>query len=870
MAVLEWPTWVTALFAKTPPSNGGVPPRLDTSRRPVLDEVSTNESPAFQHWPLSPYNPDDDLAQRKGLWTYEKMRTDDQVKAALKLKKGSVLSTGWEIQAASDAPEDQDVKEFFEYVLTHFDPLYGSFDDCLEEILSAVDFGFSVTEILYTVYETGPWAGKVGLRTLKTRKPHTFYFAQDAHGNLFPDGVRQGQNKYPIEKFLLYSFQRQFGNWYGLSDLRAAYRPWWAKDNVLRWWLIFLERFGIPITLGKYTSGTRAEDVLALRTALENLQANTTITYPDRYTIDLKEASAQGAIIFERTIDKLDLAIARALLVPSMLGISPQPDIGAYAQARKHFDVFLLILDDIRRDLREDVIQNQLFARLLGINFADRDPPQFEFKPYTEMGTMQLFDAWLKAVSVAAVRPTAEDEDHIRVLTGFPERDTTAVPAVPEPPEPPEEEIPPENPPESSVGVKKTRSFFARYRTALAARKESSLPDFEILDGDPGYGACTKCGFVDETRGGACFGCFLLSGGEKLNLYEVEMLQDYLDENPQHPRQAAMRALLKKVTPRGAVYALSRPPTALERKVNFARVEETLTAVQDKTHAQVRKVLERSREVLAQEVARQGADLTPAYVRSLALKYKGDLVRVVQDFLRRGYVLGQREARDMLAKAVPTFQVRTDVGMPPEKALQFFEQKAFWITGVLRDRLTAEAQNILWNAMKTGESSTETIRKLQDLFVPYLGDPLELDPDKEEQVMPYRLNTILRTNATEAFTEGMKDAVEDQVTSGYVIGWQYSAILDERTTEVCRYLDTLLFRPDSDALAQLTPPNHFNCRALLIPITREEAPVLFATPGEIGKGLTLKATGFSQRDENGAYDFDPSQPRFPKRKDKGE
>ena len=58
----------------------------------------------------SPALPDDGLPG--GYATYRNMLLDPQVKACLTTKKFAVLSQGWAIHAASDAPEDQAVAAF--------------------------------------------------------------------------------------------------------------------------------------------------------------------------------------------------------------------------------------------------------------------------------------------------------------------------------------------------------------------------------------------------------------------------------------------------------------------------------------------------------------------------------------------------------------------------------------------------------------------------------------------------------------------------------------------------------------------------------------------------------------------------------------
>jgi SPP1 gp7 family putative phage head morphogenesis protein len=299
-----------------------------------------------------------------------------------------------------------------------------------------------------------------------------------------------------------------------------------------------------------------------------------------------------------------------------------------------------------------------------------------------------------------------------------------------------------------------------------------------------------------------------------------------------------------KVPLKKEIYARTREPTAYEAKVDFARVEQGQDALQAEGKARLMEVLERMREALLGVVGKrlEAGELTPTWVRNLDLKFKGELQRVAREILGEGYRLGSREVRRMLQEK--RLQIRLVPGLPPEKALAFFEQKAFYITGVLKDRLLNGARNVLYNGIKNGTPSTDVIRELKELFDEYLGDPTAIAPGKEEQAQPYRLETILRTNVNEAYNEGLKDGVDEEVDSGFVIGFLYSAIIDGRQTEVCDFLDGKVLRPDTEDTNALTPSNHFNCRSILIPVTKDEGPVTFITAAQIGRALGLKPKGF--------------------------
>src|SRR5207247_8843565 len=109
-----------------------------------------------------------------------------------------------------------------------------------------------------------------------------------------------------------------------------------------------------------------------------------------------------------------------------------------------------------------------------------------------------------------------------------------------------------------------------------------------------------------------------------------------------------------------------------------------------------------------------------------------------------------------------------------------------------------------------------------------------------------RLETILRTNATESFNIGRLVTARNPAIRDFIRGMEYSAVIDSRTTEICRYLDGKVIPLDESELDRLAPPNHFSCRSILVPVTLDmqvNADDLI-TPSELGRAEELIPPGF--------------------------
>lgn len=79
-----------------------------------------------------------------------------------------------------------------------------------------------------------------------------------------------------------------------------------------------------------------------------------------------------------------------------------------------------------------------------------------------------------------------------------------------------------------------------------------------------------------------------------------------------------------------------------------------------------------------------------------------------------------------------------------------------------------------------------------------------------------RAQAIARTESTRAFNTGV---LYEGLNTELADGFRYDAVLDEKTTDICRARDGK-FIPihDTEKLAENTPPLHVNCRSMLVPV----------------------------------------------------
>src|SRR3990167_4398563 len=411
------------------------PPTVKEPSRKLLQtpEAFVDPSRLVTGWKQSAYNPSW-LVTRKGLQIYDQMKRDEQVKAALKFKKDSVLSSGWEVTSPGDEDEDWEVSRF---VRDTFDQFPGGWNAVLVNVMSALDFGYSACEKIYEEKEQGEWKGKLVLNRVQPLKPHFIDFVSDEFGVLQAieqQNVGREAGLMPPAKFVIYTHAAEFGNYYGVSDLEAAYRPWWVKDNSYKWLAVSLERYGMAPLFAMYNpnsyTGTMVDE---LKKVVKGIQNATMGVIPRAMATDLEMWSQNldkgSGDLFLKALERFDQHIARALLVPSMIGMSAdEGKTGSLARSESHQDSFMQVVSQLQIDLAASVINSRVIPQLCDLNFPNLESyPLFRFLPFTEAQRLEVLGAWAELVGGKIVNKIEDDETHIRKVLGFPENENPEV-----------------------------------------------------------------------------------------------------------------------------------------------------------------------------------------------------------------------------------------------------------------------------------------------------------------------------------------------------------------------------------------------------------------------------------------------------------
>lgn len=279
---------------------------------------------------------------------------------------------------------------------------------------------------------------------------------------------------------------------------------------------------------------------------------------------------------------------------------------------------------------------------------------------------------------------------------------------------------------------------------------------------------------------------------------------------------------------------------------DYASLKPRLDALEAASLDALKDALAESRDALVARV-RKSSDFAALANDLKRLPRFGAVEMEVRGMLDRARDAGRKDLRREVRDGRRDF---ADSSFTPKAALRWLRATAFWVAGILGDRVLADVKGIILNGLKTGTAGSVMAEQIFDAFTPWLGDP-DVIRD-EQQLQPWRLETIVRTNTTTAYNHGRLSEIIDPEIARFVKGIRYSATLDERTTEVCRYLGKMndgkgaLFKSSDPNIEALLPPLHYSCRSLIFAIVAGEKVDAseFITPEEIGKARGLADAKF--------------------------
>jgi hypothetical protein len=364
---------------------------MKVNRKGMFKEMTRGAHPTFMNQfgmeTFGVYNPD-----RIPISTYTKMKQDSQVALGLAVIKMPLEGLSRTVEC-----EDKDVAEFVDEALSMI------WTRLIKSMLTSVDYGFASHEKVWWLYPMDVYSvsgtgrrkthfkgmGEV-YKKVKAHYPETIRIRVDKKTGDFLGIVQDiggGEPPVPLDKDKCFFFAQEdeFGNYYGGSRLKQAYKPWYWKEIMYQFMLRYFERRGSPPTTVTFPPGINQDaagnEVDNAEIALQigqSLIENSVVTLPYEETKDGRDTmwkvkyleDDQRGPMFIECINHLETQILRGLLVPERV-VTQDIATGSYSMAASHAEAFLLAQEGLINNM-ESAINHQIVPPLVQFNFKPK------------------------------------------------------------------------------------------------------------------------------------------------------------------------------------------------------------------------------------------------------------------------------------------------------------------------------------------------------------------------------------------------------------------------------------------------------------------------------------------------------------------
>jgi len=351
-------------------------------------EATSHRNPLFSAG--GPESPEEYNPEAIDVETFDLMRRDHQLAAGLAIIKLPIVALPWRIVC-----DNNNEAKTVEWAIKKI------WRDLIKSSLLAVDYGFVSHEKVWErdnvkishinkeeeeeIYYQGDLAY---FKKIKSHHPSSIKMKFDDKQNveeIIQESSSGEDIHLPIRKCFLFTNDKEFGNPFGVSRLKNAYKVWYWKELLYQFMMQYFERRGTPPTIatappgkGQDSSGAEVDNLeLALRLASSLISTSVAaIPYQqsrdgkeNMWKVELLNDDARGPMFIE-ALQHLDARCLRAIFVPE--SIFTQEGGGGYAGSSIHADLFLMSEKGLISDI-EEAIDIQIIKPFIEANFTPEE-----------------------------------------------------------------------------------------------------------------------------------------------------------------------------------------------------------------------------------------------------------------------------------------------------------------------------------------------------------------------------------------------------------------------------------------------------------------------------------------------------------------
>ncbi|MCG8465021.1 MAG: DUF935 domain-containing protein [Xanthomonadales bacterium] len=321
---------------------------------------------------------------------YEAIKYDPHVVGDLQSITSSLLSSEFQIIPGGDDSESLRLHEVAQALFKRRPDHNWRWPNLIEHAFGAKLYGYSVTEVV--------WSNEGGLnipQRVIPRPQRRFLFTQDHKLRLVTKDNQAEGIEVRDHKYLVTRHKPEPDNPYGLAILSSLFWPWTFKHSGFRFFAKFVEKFGIPWTIGKHPLGQDEAVKAQLLAQLRLLVEDAIAAIPEGTSVELVESKSGGHLPHREFIGICNREMSKAL-TSQTLGAEMDGQ-GSRAATETHQERQVRV-EESTLELIADHF-NQMFESMRDLNFPNASPPEMSFVEEQQAG-ITWGDAIEKALDI--------------------------------------------------------------------------------------------------------------------------------------------------------------------------------------------------------------------------------------------------------------------------------------------------------------------------------------------------------------------------------------------------------------------------------------------------------------------------------------
>ena len=367
---------------------------------------------------IGAYN-EEEKPDKRNIDSYIQMQENDgTIRAITRLFSMPIQSTPIKILPGK---QDKGERDFIESVFLNTRKEGGMTNPLpfvIADMTRAIFEGYRVYEKVPQIIKEGKYAGKIGWKKLAQRDARTVDIRVDKNGGFM--GIHQkatfGEHtvdvNIPPEKVILFTFQKERHPFYGESILKTAYYHYDKKHKLYYLAHKKAEIDAVGLKILKLTKPLNSPDVVAAENAVDNIGANTRVTLPAGFELEVDRASSGYDVM--GLIEHHDTQIVLSTLAQAIQMGTKSKYAYTYGSGINNQNEFIIQMLQMIMKSIEDTLNEWAVAPLVDWNFTNPSYPKIKLQPLhsaTENYLLDIFKA------IVTKDPTLLTADYVATLS---------------------------------------------------------------------------------------------------------------------------------------------------------------------------------------------------------------------------------------------------------------------------------------------------------------------------------------------------------------------------------------------------------------------------------------------------------------------